>query len=151
MAGEAAADDPDVGILATRLLYSFQREMFTLLSEQGHGQLRPRHGAVLAFIKSDGTRASDLSERSGQHKQVIGTLVDELEQLGYVSREPDPSDRRAKLVVPTERGRDQMAKARRIRDAIERRCARSVGAERFGVFKQVFIELTEPGPVPPPA
>ena len=29
--------------------------------------------------------------------------VDELERLGYVTRRPDPSDGRAKLVMPTER------------------------------------------------
>ena len=31
----------------------------------------------------------------------MGELIDELQRLGYVRREPDPSDRRAKLVFPT--------------------------------------------------
>jgi DNA-binding MarR family transcriptional regulator len=96
----------------------------------------------MAYIATAGTRASELSERSGQHKQVIGTLIDELERLGYVTRRPDPADRRAKLVVPTEAGRDQMAQARRIISDIETRLAGLVGQERFAAFKSVFEEIT---------
>ena len=33
-------------------------------------------------------------------------LVDELEELGYVVRRPDPTDRRAKLIVLTQRGHE---------------------------------------------
>jgi DNA-binding MarR family transcriptional regulator len=132
---------PDVGVLAAHLLAGFQRELFTRLADAGHDRLRPRHGAVMAYLDRDGTRASELSERSGAHKQVIGTLVDELETLGYVARRPDPADRRAKLVVPTELGLDEMVKARSIVMEIERAFAERVGEERFAAFKTVFAEL----------
>lgn len=35
--------------------------------------------------------------------QAMGELVDELEELGYLERRPDPTDRRAKLIVLTDR------------------------------------------------
>ncbi|WP_269112317.1 MarR family winged helix-turn-helix transcriptional regulator [Lentzea aerocolonigenes] len=132
----------DVGVLSAHLLSSFQKELFTRLAEAGHEHLRPRHGAIMAYIAAEGSRASELSERSGQHKQVVGTLIDELERLGYVVRRPDPADRRAKLVVPTELGRDQMVQAKRIISDIEAGFARQVGAERFAAFKSVFAEIT---------
>ncbi len=132
----------DIGVLSANLLAMFQKELFTRLAAAGHEQLRPRHGAVMAYIGRDGSRASELSERSGQHKQVIGTLIDELERLGYVARQPDPADRRAKLVVPTDRGRDQMEQARRIIFDIEAGFARQVGQDRFAGFKAVFAEIT---------
>lgn len=131
----------DVGVLSAHLLSAFQKELFTRLAEAGHEHLRPRHGAIMAYIAADGTRASELSERSGQHKQVVGTLIDELERLGYVIRQPDPADRRAKLVVPTELGRDQMVQAAKIISDIEARFARQVGHERFAAFKEVFAEI----------
>ncbi|PWK88273.1 MarR family transcriptional regulator [Lentzea atacamensis] len=131
----------DIGVLSAHLLSGFQKELFTRLAEAGHEHLRPRHGAVMAYLALDGSRASELSERSGQHKQVIGTLIDELERLGYVARQPDPADRRAKLVVPTEMGRDQMVQAARIVKDIEAGFARQVGAERFAAFKEVFGEI----------
>lgn len=131
----------DVGVLSAHLLSAFQKELFTRLAEAGHEHLRPRHGAIMAYISADGTRASELSERSGQHKQVVGTLIDELERLGYVTRRPDPADRRAKLVVPTDLGRDQMVQAAKIISDIEARFARQVGRERFAAFKEVFAEI----------
>jgi DNA-binding MarR family transcriptional regulator len=84
-----------------------------------------------------------LSRRSGQHKQVVGTVVDELEALGYVERHPDPDDRRAKLVCPTEKGVDQMRAADQIMAAISERHARRIGRETFAQFKAVLLDVTE--------
>src|SRR5690606_41332070 len=91
---------PDLGVLAARLLFAFQGELFDALAEQGHSELRPRHGAGLAHLDPEGTRATDIARRSRRHKQDIRKLIDELEALGYVERRPDPDDRRAKLIVP---------------------------------------------------
>src|SRR3954449_2667392 len=99
--------NPDLGVLATRLLFSLQDELFERLAEAGYDDLQPRHGAVLAFLDEDGVRATELARLSGRHKQIVGRIVDELEELGYVERRPDPLDRRAKLVFPTKRGLEQ--------------------------------------------
>lgn len=132
----------DLGVLTGQLMRALQEELFESLAEQGHPDVRPRHGAVLAFLTAEGARATDLAARSGQHKQIVGTIVDELVRLGYVSREPDPADRRAKLVVPTERGLDEIAKARAILAAIEDRHARALGAERYAAFREMFQQVT---------
>jgi DNA-binding MarR family transcriptional regulator len=85
------------------LLYAYQasaRALVETLQARGHPVIRPKHGAVFANIDRQGTRSSVLAERAGIGKAAMGELVDELERLGYVRREPDPSDRRAKLVLP---------------------------------------------------
>jgi DNA-binding MarR family transcriptional regulator len=87
------------------LLYAYQasaRALIDTLQARGHPAIRPKHGAVFANIDRQGTRPSVLAERAGIGKAAMGELVDELERLGYVRREPDPSDRRAKLVLPTD-------------------------------------------------
>src|SRR3954452_25288481 len=121
--------NPDLGVLSGRLLFAVQKELFATLADKGFDDLHPRHGAVLAYLDPDGVRATELSRLSGQHKQVIGTLVDELERLGYVVRNPDPADRRAKLVCPTERGLDQARTADKLMNAIQERHARRLGRE----------------------
>ncbi|MEV0613404.1 MarR family transcriptional regulator [Nonomuraea sp. NPDC050404] len=136
-------EDPDLGVLSGRTLFSLQRELFTRLAEQGHPALRPRHGAVLAYLDENGSRATDLATRSGRHKQVIGTLIDELVELGYVRRQPDPADRRAKLIVPTEKGRDQMAKSDAILADLEAGHAQVVGEQAYAEFKRVFRLVAE--------
>lgn len=128
-------------MLSAQVLFALQKELFRRLAEQGHPELRPRHGAVLAYLDPAGSRATDLAFQSGQHKQVIGTLVDELEALGYVRRHPDPQDRRAKLVVPTGRGLDQRRRSAAILADIERGHAEAVGAEAYANFKDVLAKV----------
>jgi DNA-binding MarR family transcriptional regulator len=138
----ATAPEPDLGVLTGQLMRALQEELFETLGEQGHPDVRPRHGSVLAFLEPEGVRATDLSARSGQHKQIIGTIVDELVSLGYVRREPDPADRRAKRIVPTGHCLDEIAKARAILTTIEQRLEQALGEQRFAIFREVFQEVT---------
>ena len=137
------ATDPDLGVLSGRLLFAVQGELFTTLAAQGFDDLKHRHGAVLAYLDRDGVRATELARLSGLHKQIIGTLVDELEALGYVERRPDPSDRRAKLVCPTKRGLAQMRAADAILAEIQQRHAARLGERKFTQFKRMFADITE--------
>ncbi|KHD79159.1 MarR family winged helix-turn-helix transcriptional regulator [Actinoplanes utahensis] len=139
---ERKQQEPDLGVLASRLLFGVQSELFATLAQQGHAGLRPQHGAVLAHLDAEGSRATDLARHSGQHKQVVGKLVDELEQLGYVERRPDPTDRRAKLIVPTARGLDQMERSDAIVAGIEERAASAVGAEAYATFKDLLRRVS---------
>jgi len=66
---------------------------------------KPAHSAVFAQIGPEGSRLTDLARGANMSPQAMGELVDELEQLGYVVRRPDPTDRRAKLVEATRRGK----------------------------------------------
>lgn len=134
--------EPDLGVLSSRLLFAVQEELFETLSAQGHPDLRPQHGAVLAYLDVEGSRATDLARRSGQHKQVVGKLLDELEGLGYVERQPDPTDRRAKLIVPTSKGLDEMSRSDAILASIDARHAAAIGAAEYETFRRTFRQLT---------
>jgi DNA-binding MarR family transcriptional regulator len=140
--------DPDLGILAARLLFAVQREVFARLAERGHGDVRPQHGAILAYLDADGVRATELARLSGRHKQIVGRLVDELEALGYVERRPDPADRRAKLVVPTERGLDEQRHADEIIAEIERRHAATLGEPTYAQLRHALMKITDPAGMP---
>ena len=130
--------NPDLGVLASRLTDSLQHELFARLAAEGYDDLHPRHWGVLAFLDEDGIRATELARLSGQHKQVIGRLIDELEELGYVERRSDPGDRRAKLIVPTDRGLAQMRRGDEIVADIEARHARATGAKDYAEFRDVL-------------
>ncbi len=130
--------NPDLWVLATQLQHSIHEELLTRLAEQGHPDLRPRHAAVLAFLDENGVRATELARLSGRHKQVVGRLVDELEDLGYVGRRPDPSDRRAKLVVPTNRGLEMLVAGDQIVAEIEARHAAAAGPKVYAEFRNIL-------------
>jgi len=133
--------DPDLGVLAARLLFAVQHELYSALAEQGFDDLHHRHGAVLAYLTPRGVRATELARLSGQYKQVIGTLVDELESLGYVHRKPDPTDRRAKLVCRTERGLRQARAANKIIWLMHQRHAARLAPEAFDQFINTFADV----------
>lgn len=75
------------------------------LRSAGYGDVRPAHYAVFRYLKSGGSRVTELAEQAGMTQQSMGELVAYLERCGYVERRPDPRDRRARIVVPTEAGR----------------------------------------------
>jgi DNA-binding MarR family transcriptional regulator len=130
--------NPDLGVLASQLTFSLQEEFFARLAAAGYDDLHPRHWAVLAYLDEDGIRATDLARLSGRHKQVVGRLVDELEELGYVERRPDPADRRAKLIVPTKRGLEQLQLGDEIVAEIEARHAGEIGARDYARFRDIL-------------
>jgi len=132
--------EPRPGRARARLSDSTQGELF----EQGHRELRSRHGWFSPTFDEDGIRATELARLSGRHKQIIGRLVDELEQLGYVQRRPDPADRRAKLVVPTGRGLEAMQLGDEIVAQIERRYAAASGRRTYAEFRNVLRAIVEP-------
>jgi DNA-binding MarR family transcriptional regulator len=144
--------NPDLGVLTARLQWSLQGELFERLADQGHSDLHPRHSAVLAYLDEDGIRATELARLSGREKQIVGRLVDELEDIGYVERRPDPSDRRAKLIVPTERGLEQLQLRDEIVAEIERRHAEAAGPRVYAEFRNVLRGIVErTGGVPRPS
>ena len=100
------------------------------LAERGHPEVRAAHSAVFQYLDDTGTTVSALAERAQMTKQAMAELVHHLEAHGYVSRVPDPADRRAKLVLATERGREVLAIARALVPEIEERVGAVVGAER---------------------
>ena len=134
---------PDLAVLAARLASSTQQELFDGLRERGHRDVRPRHGPVVAFLDQEGVRATDLARLSGLHKQVVGRLVDELEELGVVARTPDPADRRAKLVVPTAKGTALVLDADEIVAGIESRHAQAVGRKTYAAFRDGMRDVVQ--------
>jgi DNA-binding MarR family transcriptional regulator len=67
----------------------------------------PRGYQVLATACGEGPkRQLDLAAQLGVDRTVMTYLLDDLEKAGLVERQPDPADRRARLIVATERGRE---------------------------------------------
>jgi DNA-binding MarR family transcriptional regulator len=114
------------------------REAFRALNDlvlarlvaEGHEPIRPTHAAVFQYLDDGGTTVSTLASRAQMTKQAMAELVRHLEQHGYVVRVPDPADRRAKLVTPTERGHEVFRVVSDLVPEIEALVAQTIGADR---------------------
>ena len=90
------------------LLTLAERHLAGVLQEHlvaaGFDDHRLVHHNVMAHVTREGIRLTELADRAGMTKQAMSELVLDLERLGYLRREPDPSDGRAKLIRFTEKG-----------------------------------------------
>jgi DNA-binding MarR family transcriptional regulator len=119
----------------------FEGRIVSGLKEAGITDMRPKFNAVLRYLDEGGTHASELSGRSGLSRQALTQIVDEMEARGYVERIPDPEDRRAKLVVYTERGRAGFRDSRRVIAAIEREYRERLGDHGFEALREQLEKL----------
>jgi DNA-binding MarR family transcriptional regulator len=104
---------------------------------------KPAHSAVFAQISPDGSRLTDLARRANMSPQAMGELVDELEELGYVVRRPDPTDRRAKLIILTKKGQACIAAGIATIDGIEQQLTDRLGERGHRQLRRLLTTLLE--------
>ena len=75
------------------------------LGEAGLSDIRPAYGFAFSRLAPDGATGQQLAVHLGVTRSAASQLVDEMEERGYVRRQPHPTDRRGKLVVLTGQGR----------------------------------------------
>ncbi|HYQ12999.1 MAG TPA: MarR family winged helix-turn-helix transcriptional regulator [Solirubrobacterales bacterium] len=129
------------------VLAEFRRD----LEEAGYADIRPTHGCVFRFVRDDGMRLTELAGLAGMTKQSVGELVDDLVDLGYVERIPDPEDRRAKLICLTDRGIEAQRVAFGLLADVEDRWAERFGATRMKQLRKLLeaaVSEDAPGAAP---
>jgi DNA-binding MarR family transcriptional regulator len=95
-----------IGQILGRLLFQFRSELFDSAGADGRfHDIRFPHLQVWGNIGTEGIRLTDLATKAQLSLAACSELVDELQGLGYLERQADPSDRRAKLIFPTAKGR----------------------------------------------
>jgi DNA-binding MarR family transcriptional regulator len=105
------------------------------LARRGFADLRPALLAVGQHIGAGGARITELAERAVLTKATVVHAVDELERLGYVTRQPDPADGRAKLVMPTARAHEAERTAREAVADIRRAWSQLIGEQEMAALE----------------
>ncbi|MDQ3646882.1 MAG: MarR family transcriptional regulator [Actinomycetota bacterium] len=102
------------------------------------------YSSALANIDIEtGTRATVLASRAAVTKQAIGEVVRELEERGFVTRESDPTDGRAKLIKLTVEGRKLIAAAYEVIGEIEEALLSHIGEENLRKSRESLAALTD--------
>src|SRR5262249_45438041 len=101
---------PDPGQPTTTLLRTayntVSAAIYRAVAQAGGTGLRPAHGNALEMLAlEDGLRLTDIAAQAGMAPQSMGELVDDLVSKGYLRRQEDPADRRAKRIYLTGKGR----------------------------------------------
>ncbi len=132
--------EPNTGTLLLWAFQSFEAELLEGLEADGYA-IRAKHGSVLANVDDGGTRLTELARRAGIGKPAVSELVDELETMGLVERTADPTDGRAKLVVPTRTGVELIETAGSVITAIEDRYRKYLGSAAYRELRAALLAL----------
>jgi DNA-binding MarR family transcriptional regulator len=103
--------------------------------------IRAAHTTLLPHIELEGSRLTDLASRLGVTKQAVGQLVDELVEMGFLERAPDPADARAKLVRFTKRGRAGLLEGIGVLREIEDELSAVVGDARMRLLHDALAAI----------
>jgi len=110
---EAQPPPADLAAAAWQLMREFVE------ANRSAGELRERLGLgvgsgrikVLFLLREQPMTLAQLADAHGVDRPYATIIVDKLEHLGFVERQPHPSDRRSKVVSLTPAGRDAAALA----------------------------------------
>lgn len=131
------------GPLLVRLLNHYRKQGALEFASLGFPGIRSSHFQVLAHIPRKGIRLTVLAERAHLSLAAASEFVSELEDLGYLERLQDRRDRRAKLIVPTDKGRKAFKDGRRGAARIERRWSVLADSDRFEEACEVLQQLLD--------
>jgi DNA-binding MarR family transcriptional regulator len=137
------AEELNVGLLMQIAFRAMEQRVLTALAESGFSDISVAQARIVAQIDAAGTRLTELAERAQITKQTASFLVDQVERAGYVKRVPDPSDRRARLVRLTDRGRRVTDFANSVADRVQREWSAHLGPEAMRSLRQALNRLRE--------
>lgn len=98
----------------------------------------PRGYQVLAASGEGPKRQLDLAAQLDVDRTVMTYLLDDLEKAGLVQRRPDPADRRARLIVPTDQGVETLCDLERRLSAAEEEVLGSLEPGERSSFRQLL-------------
>ena len=112
-------------------------------------ELRPAHLQVFSFGSLEGRRVTELANRLAVTKQSMHELVGHLERHGFLRREPDPADSRARRIRLTDRGLELEDAVRAASAQLHLDWRDQLGAQRFDALWSALQEITGRAGAPP--
>lgn len=122
-------------------LYLQSEIMNALTLKHGHSQLRINFEPYIAIAGEKGARLSDIAEILGISRQAANQAANQIENAGYLTRTPDPSDGRAKLLTPTPRTKALLKQGTREAQRLQQQLAGFVGGSELQEATASVAEL----------
>ncbi|MGW1065239.1 MarR family winged helix-turn-helix transcriptional regulator [Streptomyces aureus] len=140
--------------MGTSLLYLLKRtelavraRLEELLKPAGITALQ--YTALTVLERHDGISAAQLARDSFVTAQSMADMVRALEGRGLIRREPNPANRRERLIALTEQGRALLAEYAEPARHLEERMVAGLSDEEVGVLREALVgawrSLSRPG------
>jgi MarR family transcriptional regulator, organic hydroperoxide resistance regulator len=137
----------DVNWLLNRAAHNLREAMDA--EAMAHGTSIRGHIVLTALVQNMGQQYSQLAlgHALGVDKTTMTALLDKLERSGLVVRTPDPHDRRARIPVPTEAGRELQAKLYQRLKSVEEHVLGPLSDSERDVLRSLLRKIIPIGPI----
>ena len=126
--------------LFMRAFYWADEGLQNALKKQGWPSITRAQSLVFVNISEGVTRPSEIASRVGVTRQAIHQTINEMVELGYLTLQADPTDRRAKVVVYTEKGKDVGGATVSALQEIESSLSNRIGTERVVALREALAQ-----------
>jgi DNA-binding MarR family transcriptional regulator len=134
---------PDLAILVTGVARVVADRLGSAVERAGIDDMRTPYGFVIRALADRDRTLTDVAALLAVSKQAAIKVIDEMEERGFLERHPDPTDRRAKVLRLTAKGRRVREAALAESHALERELRRALGADQVDATRAVLLELLE--------
>lgn len=107
-----------------------------------HPELRLAHLQIFRFGSIEGRRVTELASLMRMTKQSMHELVGHLERHGYLRREPDPADVRARVIRLSGRGAELEGQIVGASARLHLAWHEKIGSRRFSALWSALQEIT---------
>jgi DNA-binding MarR family transcriptional regulator len=132
---------PLIGALLRVPFETVRDRMLAGLHERGFTDLVAAHLDVFQYPGPENQRPLELATRTRMTKQALNYLLGQLQQLGYLSREPDDSDQRSKRIRLTAKGHAAIKAIREIVQDVENEWEQQLGPRKFAQLRNILTQL----------
>lgn len=113
----------------------FERRIWLQLADRGYPEIRAGHSQVFANLGMGSVRVTELAQRAQVTQQAMGKMLKELESMGYLTRDVDATDKRAKEIRLTEKGVQLAHDSMEVVDEVQAYYQAKVGAEQLAILE----------------
>ena len=135
--------DSELSLAALFAGWALADEVQRRMSADGYPDVRLADGLVFQHLLAGPVTIGTLARGLSISQQAVSKSIVDLEARGYVQRQTHPSDRRARLVSLTRRGRAAVKSARRNRAALDEELAGRLGAGRVRKARRLLADVLE--------
>ncbi|CAA0093109.1 Uncharacterised protein [Zhongshania aliphaticivorans] len=132
--------------LTLNAFYWVDDSLQNLLKKNGWPNITRLQSQVLTCIDYGLIRTADIARHGGVSRQVVNRSVNELVNLGFLELTPDPDDKRAKVIEPTEEGKRIVLCALESLNEIEKVLAERIGADKLKLLRDI-LEMPRGAPL----
>jgi len=108
--------------------YWFDESLQNLIDEKGWPPVTRSQSVIFVHLSQGRNRTVDIAKHMGVSKQAINRSVNELVAIGLLKLSTDPTDKRAKIVTPSAKGKQIAEYALKALVRIEKEINTRVGA-----------------------